>query len=42
LVERLRQWNIDIALLPINGRDPARGMAGNFSGAEAAQLSKQI
>ena len=42
LVDRLRNWNIDIALLPINGRDPARGVAGNFSGEEAAQLGKQI
>jgi L-ascorbate metabolism protein UlaG (beta-lactamase superfamily) len=42
LVERLKHWNIDIALLPINGRDPARGVAGNFSAEEAAQLGKQI
>ena len=41
-MDRLRNWNIDIALLPINGRDPARGVAGNFSGEEAAQLGKQI
>lgn len=42
LVDRLRHWNIDLALLPINGRDPARGVAGNFSAEEAAQLGKQI
>jgi L-ascorbate metabolism protein UlaG (beta-lactamase superfamily) len=42
LVERLRNWNIDLALLPINGRDPERGVAGNFNGAEAAQLAKQV
>ena len=42
LVDRLRNWEIDLALLPINGRDPARGVAGNFSGEEAAQLAKQI
>ena len=42
LVERLSQWSIDIALLPINGRDPARGVAGNFTSEEAAQLGKQI
>ena len=29
----------DVALLPINGRDPARGVPGNFSAAEAAQLA---
>ncbi len=38
LEERLRQWEIDLAMLPINGRDPARGVAGNFSGEKAARL----
>jgi L-ascorbate metabolism protein UlaG (beta-lactamase superfamily) len=42
LVDRLKNWKIDVALLPINGRDPARGVAGNFSAEEAAQLGKQI
>jgi L-ascorbate metabolism protein UlaG (beta-lactamase superfamily) len=42
LVDRLRNWKIDLALLPINGRDPARGVAGNFSAEEAAQLGQQI
>jgi L-ascorbate metabolism protein UlaG (beta-lactamase superfamily) len=42
LAERLRKWEIDTALLPINGRDPARGVAGNFSGEEAVQLAKEI
>ena len=42
LVERLKTWRIDLALLPINGRDPTRGVAGNFSGKQAAQLGKQI
>ena len=37
--QQLRQWQIDMALLPINGRDPRRGVAGNLSGAEAAQLA---
>ncbi len=37
--ERLRQHQIDLALLPINGRDPKRGVAGNLSGAEAARLA---
>lgn len=41
-MERLRKWKIDLALLPINGRDPARGVAGNFSGEQAAFLGKQI
>jgi L-ascorbate metabolism protein UlaG (beta-lactamase superfamily) len=42
LVDRLKPWNIDLGLLPINGRDPARGVAGNFSAEEAAQLGQQI
>jgi L-ascorbate metabolism protein UlaG (beta-lactamase superfamily) len=42
LVERLQQWQIDIALLPINGRDPARRVAGNFTAQEAAELGKGI
>ena len=42
LIERLQKWNIDIALLPINGRDPERGVPGNFTAEEAAQLGKQI
>jgi L-ascorbate metabolism protein UlaG (beta-lactamase superfamily) len=42
LAEQLKQWNIDLAILPINGRDPARGVAGNFTGEEAAKLGKEI
>lgn len=40
--EILRQWRIDVALLPINGNDPARGVAGNLDGVEAAYLAKAI
>ena len=40
LVESLKRWKIDIAILPINGRDPSRGVAGNFTGREAAKLGK--
>ncbi|HMP41823.1 MAG TPA: MBL fold metallo-hydrolase, partial [Roseiflexaceae bacterium] len=39
MAELLRPWQIDLALLPINGRDPARGVAGNLTGAEAARLA---
>lgn len=42
LVERLKKWKVDVALLPINGRDPARGVAGNFTAEEAAQLGKDV
>lgn len=42
LAERLRPHQIDIALLPINGRSPERRVAGNLWGDEAARLAKQI
>jgi L-ascorbate metabolism protein UlaG (beta-lactamase superfamily) len=42
MVALLKKWQIDIALLPINGRDPKRGVAGNLSSEEAAQLAKDI
>ncbi len=47
LVKRLRTLaeqvsGLDLAILPINGRDPARGVAGNLSGAEAATLAHEI
>jgi L-ascorbate metabolism protein UlaG (beta-lactamase superfamily) len=40
--EMLARWKLDLALLPINGRHPSRRVAGNLSGAEAAQLAKDI
>lgn len=42
LAERLKQWDVDLAILPINGRDPARGVAGNFTAEEAIKLAKEI
>ncbi|HUR44500.1 MAG TPA: MBL fold metallo-hydrolase [Candidatus Saccharimonadales bacterium] len=42
MVERLRPWNIDLALLPINGDRPERRVAGNLDGKEAATLAKEI
>jgi len=42
LAERLQSYAVDLALLPINGQDPARGVAGNMSGAEAAKLAREI
>jgi len=42
LEARLRPFQIDIALLPINGDRPERGVAGNLSGREAAVLAKNI
>ena len=42
MVERLKPWDIDVALLPINGSKPERGVAGNLNGVEAAHLAKEI
>jgi L-ascorbate metabolism protein UlaG (beta-lactamase superfamily) len=42
MVESLRRWHIDVAILPINGNDPGRGVAGNLSALEAAQLAEDI
>lgn len=36
----LKQFNIDVAFLPINGNDPVRGVAGNLNASEAALLGK--
>lgn len=38
----LKPFGVDCALLPINGYDPARRVAGNLDGREAAELGKQI
>ena len=40
--ESLRRWDIDLALLPINGGAPERRVAGNLNGCEAARLAKEI
>jgi L-ascorbate metabolism protein UlaG (beta-lactamase superfamily) len=42
MVEKLRPFNIDVAILPINGRSPERRVAGNLWGREAAWLAKAI
>ena len=42
MAEKLRTFNLDVALLPINGRAPESRVPGNFSGPEAAQLAKDI
>jgi L-ascorbate metabolism protein UlaG (beta-lactamase superfamily) len=42
MTDWLQKWSIDIALLPINGRDPKRGVAGNLSGPEAVLLAQDI
>jgi L-ascorbate metabolism protein UlaG (beta-lactamase superfamily) len=42
MAEILGQRQIDLALLPINGRDPGRGVAGNLTGVEAVELARDI
>jgi L-ascorbate metabolism protein UlaG (beta-lactamase superfamily) len=42
MAERLRPHDVDIALLPINGRAPERRVAGNLDGREAAGLAHEI
>ena len=42
MAEKLQPFNIDVALLPINGRAPERGIPGNLFGREAARLAKDI
>ncbi len=42
MIERLRPMHVDVALLPINGRAPERGVPGNLSCEEAAELAHAI
>lgn len=42
MVEVLKPFQVDLALLPINGNDPSRGVAGNLNAREAAELGLAI
>ena len=42
MIEKLKPFEVDLALLPINGRGPKRRVAGNLWGREAANLAKAI
>ena len=42
MVEILKPFAVDVAILPINGNDPSRKVAGNLNAAEAAALGKAI
>lgn len=42
MADRLSAWSIDAAMLPINGRNPERRVAGNLDGEEAARLASDI
>jgi len=40
LADRVKEFKVDLALLPINGNLPERRVAGNLNGVEAANLAK--
>ncbi len=42
IIESVRPFHVDVALLPINGHATERRVAGNLTGAEAARLAKDI
>lgn len=42
MVELLKPFNVDVALLPINGNKPERKIAGNLHCKEAVELGKAI
>jgi L-ascorbate 6-phosphate lactonase len=42
LIERLGSDPFDVVFLPINGRDPARGVPGNMTAAEAVDLAMEV
>ncbi len=42
MVDLLKPFNVDVALLPINGNKPERKVAGNLDCKEAAELGKAI
>jgi L-ascorbate metabolism protein UlaG (beta-lactamase superfamily) len=42
MISLLKTFHVDVALLPINGADPSRGVAGNLDSREAALLGKAI
>jgi L-ascorbate metabolism protein UlaG (beta-lactamase superfamily) len=42
MVDLLKLFEVNVALLPINGSDPARNVAGNLNAEEAAELAKAI
>lgn len=42
MVDLLKPYKVDLAILPVNGNDPARGVSGNLNCKEAAHLAKAI
>lgn len=42
IIDQVRPFSVDLALLPINGNDPARKVAGNLNVKEAAEMGKAL
>lgn len=42
MAELLKPYQVDVAILPINGNDPSRKVAGNLNSEESVKLSKAI
>ena len=42
MIDLLNPFDIDLAILPINGNDPSRAVAGNLNSDEASRLAKDI
>lgn len=42
LADRLRRFGPDVMFLPINGRDPSRGVPGNMTAEEAVELAASV
>ncbi len=42
MIDLLKQFEVDVAILPINGNKPERKVAGNLEAKEAAALGKAI
>jgi L-ascorbate metabolism protein UlaG (beta-lactamase superfamily) len=42
MIDMLKPFAVDVAILPINGNDPSRKVAGNLNCEEAARLGKMI
>lgn len=42
MVDKLKPFSVDVAILPINGRDPKRKVAGNLDAEQAVALGREI
>jgi L-ascorbate metabolism protein UlaG (beta-lactamase superfamily) len=42
MVDLLKPFEVDVAILPINGNKPERKVAGNLDAKQAAELGKAI